>query len=71
MGASPDEVVDPKARILDAAADAFMRHGFADTTVDDIADTVGNAVDSWSHVKISQPIGDRTQKDQGRRTTGQ
>ena len=41
MGASPDVVVDPKARILDAAADAFMRQGFADTTVDDIADAVG------------------------------
>ena len=41
MGASPDVAVDPKARILDAAADAFMRHGFADTTVDDIADAVG------------------------------
>lgn len=41
MSASPDVVVDPKARILDAAADAFMRHGFADTTVDDIADAVG------------------------------
>jgi AcrR family transcriptional regulator len=41
VGASPDVVVDPKARILDAAADAFMRHGFADTTVDDIADAVG------------------------------
>jgi len=41
MGASPDVVVDPKARILDAAADAFMRHGFADTTVDEIADAVG------------------------------
>ena len=41
MSASPDLVVDPKARILDAAADAFMRHGFADTTVDDIADAVG------------------------------
>jgi AcrR family transcriptional regulator len=41
VGASPDVVVDPKARILDAAADAFMRQGFADTTVDDIADAVG------------------------------
>ena len=41
MGASRDVVVEPKARILDAAADAFMRHGFADTTVDDIADAVG------------------------------
>ena len=41
MGASPDVVVDPKARILDAAAEDFMRHGFADTTVDDIADAVG------------------------------
>jgi AcrR family transcriptional regulator len=41
VSASPDVVVEPKARILDAAADAFMRHGFADTTVDDIADAVG------------------------------
>ena len=41
MSASPDVVVDPKARILDAAADAFMRQGFADTTVDEIADAVG------------------------------
>lgn len=41
MAASTDVAVEPKARILDAAADAFMRHGFADTTVDDIADAVG------------------------------
>jgi AcrR family transcriptional regulator len=41
VGGSPDVMVKPKARILDAAADAFMRHGFADTTVDDIADAVG------------------------------
>jgi len=41
VSASPDVVAEPKARILDAAADAFMRHGFADTTVDDIADAVG------------------------------
>jgi hypothetical protein len=41
VGASPDAAVEPKARILDAAAEDFMRHGFADTTVDDIADAVG------------------------------
>ena len=41
MGESPDLVSEPKARILDAAADAFMRQGFADTTVDEIADAVG------------------------------
>ena len=41
MSASPDEMGEPKARILDAAADAFMRHGFPDTTVDEIADAVG------------------------------
>ena len=41
MSASPDLASEPKARILDAAADAFMRQGFADTTVDDIADAVG------------------------------
>lgn len=40
MSASPEVVIEPKARILDAAADAFMRHGFADTTVDDIAEAV-------------------------------
>ena len=41
MSASPDLASEPKARILDAAADAFMRQGFADTTVDEIADAVG------------------------------
>jgi AcrR family transcriptional regulator len=41
VGESPDLVSEPKARILDAAADAFMRQGFADTTVDEIADAVG------------------------------
>lgn len=32
---------DVKGRILDAAADAFMVRGFANTTIDDIADQVG------------------------------
>jgi len=41
VGVSPDLTVEPKVRILDAAADAFMRRGFADTTIDDIADAVG------------------------------
>jgi len=41
VSASPDLASEPKARILDAAADAFMRQGFADTTVDEIADAVG------------------------------
>jgi AcrR family transcriptional regulator len=30
-----------RARILDAAAEAFMRRGFGSTTIDDIADQVG------------------------------
>ncbi|ANS31880.1 TetR family transcriptional regulator (plasmid) [Rhodococcus opacus] len=41
MSTSPDVETDNKSRILDAAADAFMIHGFANTTVDAIADDVG------------------------------
>lgn len=32
---------EARARILDAAAEAFMRRGFGSTTIDDIADQVG------------------------------
>ncbi len=41
MSASPQEVPEARARILDAAADAFMLGGFANTTIDDIAHGVG------------------------------
>ena len=37
MSASPEAVTEVRARILDAAAESFMRSGFAGTTVDDIA----------------------------------
>lgn len=41
MSASPQEASEPRARILDAAAEAFMRGGFANTTIDDIAHDLG------------------------------
>ncbi|PJK24379.1 TetR/AcrR family transcriptional regulator [Mycolicibacterium goodii] len=41
VSASAELETDVKSRILDAAADAFMVHGFANTTIDDIADEVG------------------------------
>lgn len=41
MSASAELETDVKSRILDAAAEAFMVHGFANTTIDDIADQVG------------------------------
>lgn len=41
MSASPEVEPDVKGRILDAAADAFMVRGFANTTIDDIAAEVG------------------------------
>jgi AcrR family transcriptional regulator len=41
LSASAELVPDVKGRILDAAADAFMVRGFANTTIDDIADEVG------------------------------
>lgn len=41
MSASAELEPDVKGRILDAAADAFMLRGFANTTIDDIADDVG------------------------------
>ena len=37
MNASPAAMTDARSRILDAAAEAFMRSGFAGTTIDDIA----------------------------------
>lgn len=41
VSASAELEIDVKARILDAAADAFMVRGFANTTIDDIAEQVG------------------------------
>ncbi|GAA5039892.1 AcrR family transcriptional regulator [Thermocatellispora tengchongensis] len=41
MSASPGSVPEVRWRILDAAAEAFMRSGFANATVDDIARDVG------------------------------
>lgn len=41
MSASPEMESDVKGRILDAAANAFMVRGFANTTIDDIADDLG------------------------------
>jgi len=41
VSASPEVEPDVKGRILDAAADAFMVRGFANTTIDDIAAEVG------------------------------
>lgn len=41
MSASAELAPDAKARILDAAAEAFMVRGFANTTIDDIADELG------------------------------
>lgn len=41
MGASAEVDTGTKGRILDAAAEAFMRRGFGSTTIDDIADEVG------------------------------
>jgi AcrR family transcriptional regulator len=41
VSASPDLESDARARILDAAAEAFMRAGFANATIDDIAREVG------------------------------
>jgi AcrR family transcriptional regulator len=37
VSASPEAVTEVRARILDAAAGAFMRTGFGGTTIDDIA----------------------------------
>lgn len=37
----PGAEIDAKDRILDAAAEAFMIHGFAHTTIDAIADELG------------------------------
>jgi AcrR family transcriptional regulator len=37
VSASPEAVTEVRARILDAAAEAFMRTGFAGATIDDIA----------------------------------
>ncbi|MBP2335627.1 AcrR family transcriptional regulator [Saccharothrix coeruleofusca] len=41
MSASPELEPDARSRILDAAAEAFMAHGFANATIDDIAREVG------------------------------
>lgn len=43
MSANPEAMAEPDARrrILDAAADAFMLHGFANATIDDVARAVG------------------------------
>ncbi|HYQ63349.1 TetR/AcrR family transcriptional regulator [Actinophytocola sp.] len=41
MSASPEIEPDARARILDAAAEAFMRAGYASATIDDIAREVG------------------------------
>jgi AcrR family transcriptional regulator len=41
VSASPELESDVKGRILDAAANAFMVRGFANTTIDDIADELG------------------------------
>lgn len=41
MSASAELEPDVKGRILDAAAEAFMVRGFANTTIDDIAEEVG------------------------------
>ncbi|WP_214401262.1 TetR/AcrR family transcriptional regulator [Pseudonocardia lacus] len=41
MSASPEVQTEVRGRILDAAADAFMRTGYAATTIDDIARAVG------------------------------
>jgi AcrR family transcriptional regulator len=40
VSASPEAATDVRARILDAAAEAFMRNGFTGTTIDDIARNV-------------------------------
>jgi AcrR family transcriptional regulator len=37
LSATPEAATDVRKRILDAAAEAFMRNGFAGTTIDDIA----------------------------------
>ena len=41
MSATPEFEPDARRRILDAAAEAFMEHGFANATIDDIAREVG------------------------------
>jgi AcrR family transcriptional regulator len=41
VSASPEIEPDARARILDAAAEAFMRAGYASATIDDIAREVG------------------------------
>ncbi|MEV6638785.1 TetR/AcrR family transcriptional regulator [Amycolatopsis sp. NPDC051371] len=41
MSATPGFEPDARRRILDAAAEAFMVHGFANATIDDIAREVG------------------------------
>lgn len=41
MSAIPELEPDARRRVLDAAAEAFMAHGFANATIDDIAREVG------------------------------
>ncbi len=41
MTASPEVASDARSRVLDAAAEAFMVTGFANTTIDDIAHGLG------------------------------
>jgi AcrR family transcriptional regulator len=41
VSAIPEAVPDARSRIVEAAAEAFMRSGFAGTTIDDIAAEVG------------------------------
>jgi len=37
----PERTQKSRERILDAAADAFMLHGFRETTIDDVAQSIG------------------------------
>jgi AcrR family transcriptional regulator len=41
VSASPEVAPDARSRVLAAAAEAFMAAGFANTTIDDIADDLG------------------------------
>ena len=41
VSASPEVAPDARSRVLAAAAEAFMATGFANTTIDDIADDLG------------------------------
>ncbi|GGE68534.1 TetR/AcrR family transcriptional regulator [Nesterenkonia cremea] len=41
MAPEPERTQKSRERILDAAADAFMLHGFRETTIDDVAQSIG------------------------------